>query len=575
MIEDFELTTEQQAVLSPTTRVVEAGPGSGKTRSLVARFIQVSQSGHQGVALLSFTNAAVDEVRRRTRGSSALLQSPNFVGTIDSFLHRFVVTPAETSRLGATPMYLASWGDLAEPEIRVWGVDAKSSGISLGRFLMNERGRIQLSPGLNAEDTRYVEAVRAAGRLQDLLTLAAKRIGGLNKRGIYDSNTARVRAWQLLQGEGGDAIVARIARRFGEILVDEAQDCDEAEMAIIRRLARETSTIVVADPDQAIFEFRGGKPGLFTKYRDEHPEEAVVDLVTNHRSTPEICAVVSSLRHAGRGQIKAANAESGPDIVVLKGSPTEQGAEFRALLRQLGLEPSDGMVMAHSRTAARAVVGQPADGRTASKTNRLVMACTVLRRPESTAAERLEAVKRVERIILSLLAWQPGEADRSITDRLEILGKRPDWLRLVAGRLVLAVAEAETPDAFVRAARGNLSKTLVDLPRPADRLGNKLVKPDEKYIELLTAPPIDAEALTIDTIHGRKGTEHAAVLLALPARGPWDGLDAWEQGIDAEARRVLYVAASRAEVLLAIGAGRQAKRVTTHLRNQGIKFEVR
>ena len=87
-------------------------PGSGKTRALVARFLQTAAAQHRGVALLSFTNAAVDEVRRRTGGSAQALKAPHFVGTIDSFLHRFIVTPAEVLRLRRTPTYLASWSTL-------------------------------------------------------------------------------------------------------------------------------------------------------------------------------------------------------------------------------------------------------------------------------------------------------------------------------------------------------------------------------------------------------------------------------------------------------------------------------
>src|ERR1017187_3016695 len=98
-----ELSDEQRRVLDPGTRVVEAGPGSGKTRALVQRYIESTGSGSGGVVMLSFTNAAIDEVRRRTRSTPKILQAPHFVGTIDSFLHRFIVTPTEVARLRRLP----------------------------------------------------------------------------------------------------------------------------------------------------------------------------------------------------------------------------------------------------------------------------------------------------------------------------------------------------------------------------------------------------------------------------------------------------------------------------------------
>jgi superfamily I DNA/RNA helicase len=60
-----KLSDEQALALRPAVRHIEAGPGAGKTTTLVARFRERAVSLDAGIALLSFTNAAVDVARSR------------------------------------------------------------------------------------------------------------------------------------------------------------------------------------------------------------------------------------------------------------------------------------------------------------------------------------------------------------------------------------------------------------------------------------------------------------------------------------------------------------------------------
>lgn len=122
--------------------MVEAGPGSGKTRVLVARFLEDASRSQTGVALVSFTNAAIDEVRTRAT-DPALTRAPHFVGTIDAFLNRFIVTPRVVASLGKAPTYLRSWADLPEHHYgRVVRVkEVTGAGIGLDKFLRRSRAR--------------------------------------------------------------------------------------------------------------------------------------------------------------------------------------------------------------------------------------------------------------------------------------------------------------------------------------------------------------------------------------------------------------------------------------------------
>lgn len=576
------LSVQQEALLAEAARVVEAGPGSGKTRALVARFAAQASRSRRGVALLSFTNAAVDEARRRCSRSPQLLHSPHFVGTIDSFLHRFIVTPAETRRLRRLPSYRRSWDELPDTYsiVRVSGVNG--AGIPLSSFHLDSAGNISLSSELGWEAKAYRAQVENAGRVPQLLARAKATIAGLNNQaGVYDAATARVKALQLLSGAGGDAILDRLALRFGEIMVDEAQDCDEAEFGVLRLLRDRGVTIVaVADPDQAIFEFRGGDPDLFLSFSAEHPPEARIELATNFRSSKEICSTVAVLRSAGTATITAHDQGNCCPVFVLSGTPQEQGVKFREVLAEVGVPASNAVVIAHARADAAAISGAgPSAGTSTAAGNRLAAACAHLRPGYGDAATRLAAVKTIEEIILSLLDWPPDMRPVGREAKLIRLDRRSEWLRQSAGAVAANLRDVGTREEFGARSRQILQSVLHSLSVPTLELSQRLKKPTEEVWQQCHTAETAPGVLASDTIHGVKGSEAEAVLLALPeALRKTDGRDVLEhieEGQNTEARRVLYVGASRAMSVLAFGAGGHAARLAAILGDGGVAVEVR
>ena len=90
----MELTKEQQDFLNTEGRIVLcAVPGSGKTFIVAKKLISYLKEWkylHRGVAALSFTNVASDEIKRQITDSSQKTSEmgyPHFVGTLDSFIN--------------------------------------------------------------------------------------------------------------------------------------------------------------------------------------------------------------------------------------------------------------------------------------------------------------------------------------------------------------------------------------------------------------------------------------------------------------------------------------------------------
>lgn len=94
-----ELTCQQKDFLSASGKVVLcACPGSGKTyvvANKLLNYVQRWDRPHQGVAVLSFTNVASQEVERQVKEqmpNGFEITYPHYVGTLDSFINRFILS---------------------------------------------------------------------------------------------------------------------------------------------------------------------------------------------------------------------------------------------------------------------------------------------------------------------------------------------------------------------------------------------------------------------------------------------------------------------------------------------------
>jgi superfamily I DNA/RNA helicase len=112
------LNSEQRAALwdfegQPKSghRILSARPGTGKTTTLTNYCIDLAAGWSrrhqpwQGIALLSYTNVAKDELQDKIRklGKAAtLLQNPHFVGTVDAFINQHIFLPHATKPMAFT-----------------------------------------------------------------------------------------------------------------------------------------------------------------------------------------------------------------------------------------------------------------------------------------------------------------------------------------------------------------------------------------------------------------------------------------------------------------------------------------
>ena len=300
------LTSHQQAAVTMAEGpvIVTAGPGTGKTRVLTHRVIDLIQNrgvSPASIIAVTFTNRAATEMWERivslSSGGEELV--PMRVGTF----HRLaldLLREYAPERLGA----IADRGEartvlqeaIADIDTEI-SVDDALSQISLYK-----------SEGQKISDITDTE-------LQTIYTNYQNR---LTAYGLMDFDDILLILHDVLCSD----ILRSVQARFSHILVDEFQDINAVQYALIQKLAGDGSGLfVIGDPDQAIYGFRGASAEYFAQLKTDFPGTNEVILQHTFRSTPQIISAASSLiRERSYVPVR----ENGPNLSALS-TPGETG----------------------------------------------------------------------------------------------------------------------------------------------------------------------------------------------------------------------------------------------------------
>ncbi len=542
-------TPEQVTIIEALgEQCVVACPGAGKTRVIADRFARLAASlpPRRGVAVLSFTNAATDEIRDRcSRRLGRKPAFPHFVGTFDAFINRYFVLPFGIEGVTGRPEVLDSYSRLhiavRPPKV------AAAAGLSLDELVVGDDGKFALA--LDRVDIKIRNLV--GKNKASWLKAALWRREGLVRAGLVTCDDARRAAVARTRDTAFTTIHgAALAARFAEVIVDEAQDCSEAEIEILEWLsACGIRLCIVADPDQAIFEFRDASPEHLLSTFAALPKNP---LTTNFRSTPNICKAAATTA-AARPVATAAGEYAAENLPVFLYAAKDIGLlvpAFVAKADQLKISRDDRVVIAHARTDVEALVHSHTvghlNGGRAAKLARAVRAF----QSTSDARERQMAIEACEHLILSLRGADDEEV--SVRYRAAKAGVDARWLRRVA---VALLSESPLPSLGMKPTKWRDAV----LPKLAAVVGQPLSSKDLLPVKEATWADVSATSPTSEvhghTIHQAKGGEYDAVLVGLfEGARTRELLQAWKNGDVTEPLRVIYVALTRARRLLCVGA---------------------
>ena len=312
------LTSAQaEAVTSEHQRLaVYAGAGAGKTRVLTLRIARMVDNGVDPTHILAitFSKKAAQEMRRRLWGLGV-------EGIRTGTFHRTALELVEISRQerGLRPAVLIT--DRRRMLERLIDDDVARSSIS-SAFVDTE---ITWSKSQGLTPEHYVEAARAAGRRtsqspHQLQSIWARYESTKLKQGGLDFDDLIIDAVDALRDP---AFAEAIHWRSRHLLVDEFQDVNAMQFALIERLlAPSSSLFCVGDPNQSIYGFNGADPTLLDSLEQRMPGTRVIVLDSNHRSTPEIVSSAASvLSHQRRTDVRST--QNPGAIPELKGLATD------------------------------------------------------------------------------------------------------------------------------------------------------------------------------------------------------------------------------------------------------------
>ncbi|WP_173051144.1 ATP-dependent helicase [Bosea sp. ANAM02] len=292
------LSEDQAAVVNATEAsvIVMAGAGTGKTRTLVARVSHlIAKRGvkPEAITIATFTNKAAKEIRERIAhfldiGSASRIQ----MGTFHSLAARILRRHHKTAGL---PKHFTIIDD--DDALRLIkscverhfpeGMPGRADKVDRYISALPTVIRRWKCWGLTVAEIEDAERPRRSEEEERLAQFYVAYQFELDRRGVMDFGDLVVRASALLRDhpEVADVEIGGI----GHLLVDEAQDANQAQVELARLLAsRGACVMVVGDVDQSIYSFQGGYPEAMDHIAGENAR--IYPLTINRRCTDEILA---------------------------------------------------------------------------------------------------------------------------------------------------------------------------------------------------------------------------------------------------------------------------------------------
>ncbi|MDR2378380.1 MAG: ATP-dependent DNA helicase UvrD2 [Bifidobacteriaceae bacterium] len=524
------LDPEQRAVATSLTGpvCVLAGAGTGKTRAITHRIAYGVAAGvynPTSVLAVTFTARAAGELRERLRGLGARgVQASTFHSAALRQLSYFL--RAEFNR--PTPRIVELKAPLVAQAAARLGFEVDRAAVrDLSAEI--EWAKVNL---WTAEDYQKRAGPAGRGDPAGLDHVSVARLIRVYEQVLGESEAMDFEDVLLAMAglmDESPAVARRVRSQYRHFVVDEYQDVSPLQQRLLDLwLGDRQELCVVGDPAQTIYSFAGASSRYLTEFKRRYPRAAVVELVRDYRSTPQVVSLANSvLRRGGvKGVELVSQRPSGPAVTFR--SFADDAAEAAGVAAQIselvasGVEPDQIAVLYRTNSQseplenalASAGVGYQVRGGERFFARREVrQALAALR--SAARVEALEPVVAQVENVLGRLGWSaaPPTERGAVRARWESL----DALATLAGQLVEAGAE--------------------DLRQVVELIGARA--------EVGHAPA--AAGVTLASLHSAKGLEWEAVFLVGLAEGLVPISLADHPDDIAEERRLLYVGVTRAK----------------------------
>ncbi|KAK9293210.1 hypothetical protein L1049_021199 [Liquidambar formosana] len=303
-----------------TPLMIVAGPGSGKTSTMVGRVLMLLNEGigSSHILAMTFTTAAASEMRDRIGAVAGKAVAKELtISTFHSFSLQLCRSHAE--KLGRTPEFLL-YGHGQQRRaiieaVRLMENEKNRKNHDSGKLVEDSNGtnRLQYFKDKSKKWQKFVSQAKASGKTPAECRQMGDEIGAV----ILGNYNDILRSCNALDYHDLISCSVKLLSDFPEvfkecqdswkaIVVDEFQDTSAMQYSFLQILASHSRITIVGDDDQSIFSFNGADISGFDSFRRDFPDHKEIRLNKNYRSTRCIVEAASSLiqNNVNRCQLK-------------------------------------------------------------------------------------------------------------------------------------------------------------------------------------------------------------------------------------------------------------------------------
>jgi len=292
--------------------LVIAGAGSGKTRVLTYKIAWLLEKGKEpgndpirpwNILALTFTNKAAREMKERI-GRLVGEEEARYLqmGTFHSVFAR--ILRAEAEKIGYNPNFTiydqSDARSLVKTIIKEMGLDDKVyKPSSVADRISMAKNHLLLPQAYAQSSWAKDDASQKRPQVYNIYIRYAQRCQQAN---AMDFDDLLVQTWVLFQNH--EDVRRKYVEKFHFVLVDEYQDTNFAQQAIVYQLTKERQKVcVVGDDAQSIYSFRGANIDNILNFQNQYTNARLFKLEQNYRSTQLIVQAANSLIRRNERQI--------------------------------------------------------------------------------------------------------------------------------------------------------------------------------------------------------------------------------------------------------------------------------
>ena len=568
----ISLTEEQRAAVSyPGNLLLTACPGSGKTRTLIAKLVEEIESvrgSPREVCCITYTNTAVQEIEQRTREQLQPGDEAHFsVSTIHAFCLNEILRP-----YGWLKQEFAGPRKILTRESPDFEAICVHAGAQVNFFQLAQAD-YDAFEGLGVDAQGHL--IGLAVRNEPVCRAAPHFWARCAELGYIDFGTIVFGAYRLLRDH--PRIAMTLCARFRWFLIDEFQDTSELQIEILKLLyaTGRSSFFAVGDLAQSIFSFAGARPELVAPFGVHIAARQDLSLSENFRSSRRIVDHAERLfpRHPAMTAV-GRNRDCQLEPVLVRGVSVFQAIteEFLPRIEAAGIALGDATILAKDwasliglsrqlREFGTPIVGP---GARPYRRSRLFAQlaeqfCGALTDPnpetsrqleralfhavqDVTGQRRLDVFSHDGRVVLIRLMREAKRLANAAPGAIA-------WLDAMSAATGVVLQNADYVD---QEQAGRFFASVQEMKADMRRQNVDAANLSIEDLGLFASP---TRALRLSTLHYAKGREYDAVAMIGLRRGVFPHYRA--EDIDAE-RRLFYVGVTRARELLMYVAERDS-----------------